>query len=165
MFVFAVRGATKVLPVLFRGSPASARIIPDEIGDFGLRGPRTAHWCIKFLQRQKMHPDDYHQCWASRLKLTAADWGVTAHGNALRAVCLAGCLDQLDIPNLCIIEHLLREAQLVEHHYNKNIERDAMVCPELTEWIGKQKVAKQARTPREEQTRKKAREEQMEPPI
>ncbi len=36
---------------------------------------------------------------------------------------MAGCADQLDLPNLACVEHLMREAQMVEYHY-KNLERD-----------------------------------------
>ena len=33
------------------------------------------------------------------------------------------CCDQLDLPNLSVIEHLLRHGQMVEYHY-KNVERE-----------------------------------------
>ena len=42
----------------------------------------------------------------------------------MHGVSLAGCADQLDLPNLAVIEQLMREAQLVEHHYH-GIARDA----------------------------------------
>ncbi len=76
---------------------------------------------------------------------------------------LAGCADQLDLPNIAGVEHLMREAQMVEYHC-KNLERDtdtkaqkskgglpveemdlflgagksffeAMICPELVEHV------------------------------
>ena len=93
------------------------------IDDFGVKGPRTALWCIRFLQRQQMHPDDYHARFRLRHKLTPGDWGVLQHGIALRAIALAGCQDQLDLPNLAVIESLVREAQMSEYYY-KQIERD-----------------------------------------
>ena len=93
---------------------------------------------------------------------------MTAHASALRAVALAGCCDQLDLPNLSMIEHLLRDGQMVEYRY-KNAEREkedklrrdkkvtgptideselflgvgksayeSMICPDLTDWIAKQ---------------------------
>ena len=51
------------------------------------------------------------------------DWGILQHGLALRCVALAGCVDQLDLPNLAVVEALLREAQMTEYHY-RQIERD-----------------------------------------
>ena len=121
-----------------------------------------------FLRRQQMHPEDYHRQWRTRHGLSGVDWGVTAHASALRAVALAGCCDQLDLPNLSVIEHLLRDGQMVEYHY-KNVEREkedklrrdkkvtgptideselflgvgksayeSMICPDLTDWIAKQ---------------------------
>jgi hypothetical protein len=42
---------------------------------------------------------------------------------ALRTLALAGCSDQLDLPNCSSMEHLFREAQMIEYHY-KTMERD-----------------------------------------
>ncbi len=135
--------------------------------DFAVTGPRTAEWCLRYLQRQQMHPDDYHIRWRQRHKLGPADWGVTAHQTGMRCLAIAGCSDQLDLPNLAVIEHILRECQMCEHHY-RQIEKDlddkqrrdkkvggmpmdeadlflgvsksmhdTMVCPELQEFIAK----------------------------
>lgn len=115
-----------------------------------------------------MHPEDYHRQWKTRHKLSDVSWGVSVHGMSLRTVALAGCNDQLDVPNSCALEHVLREAQLMEYWYH-NQERDneertrkqskaggpvadeidlflgslkgsnqSMICPEHTEWIGRQ---------------------------
>ena len=89
------------------------------------------------------------------------------HQVALRTVALAGCSDQLDLPNLSAVEHLLREAQMVEHHYHilgraadeklhaqakkqrlplhevdlfmgaGRSSHESMVCPELVEHVAK----------------------------
>ena len=166
----------RVLPVFTRGDGERVRTwesVCDEVAmvefiSFGVNGPRTAMWCVRFLRRQQMHPEDYHRQWRSRHGLSGVDWGVTAHASALRAVALAGCCDQLDLPNLSVIEHLLRDGQMVEYHY-KNVEREkedklrrdkkvtgptideselflgvgksayeSMICPDLTDWIAKQ---------------------------
>lgn len=139
-----------------------------ELDTFGVRGPRTAGWCMRFLARQHTHPDDYHRNWKSRHKLAEVDWGVAIHALVMRGVSLALCNDQVDGMNMTVIEHLFREAQLVEYHYHMQ-EKDeeekkkkdkkhggptaeesdlfrgslksgfaAMVCPELTEYIAKQ---------------------------
>ena len=81
-------------------------------------------WCVRFLQRQSMHPDDYHMKWRLRHKLHPADWGVVQHQMALKSIALAGCNDQLDLPNCAFAEHLLREAQMIEYYYRTQ-EREA----------------------------------------
>ena len=129
-----VRGGSdaRVLPVFYRAGDgkrertwehAAGAFVETELPDFGVQGPRTASWCVRFLQRQQQHPDDYHRAWMLRNKLNPSDWGVEAHRIALRAMSLGSCADQLDMTNLALGEHLLREAQLVEFHY-RNIERD-----------------------------------------
>mmetsp|Transcript_26387 Transcript_26387/g.57288 ORF Transcript_26387/g.57288 Transcript_26387/m.57288 type:complete len:387 (+) Transcript_26387:759-1919(+) len=163
----------RVLPVFYRSGDGRRErtwenvcntVNGVDLDDFAITGPRTASWCIRFLQRQQQHPDDYHQSWRHRHKLNLTDWGVVQHQVALRTVALAGCSDQLDLTNLAAVEHLLREAQMVEYHY-KNLERDvdvkgkgkqglpneemdlflgagksshdAMVCPELMDHVAK----------------------------
>ena len=125
-------GDARVLPVYYRAGDnkrerswehALSAFGEAPLPDFGVQGPRTAGWCLRFLRRQQQHPDDYHRAWMNRNKLSPHDWGVDAHRIALRAVALGGCSDQVDLTNLALAEHLLREAQLVEHHY-RNIERD-----------------------------------------
>ena len=95
-----------------------------ELPHFGIDGPRTVAWCLAFLRRQQMHPDDYHLRWRQRHRLQVVDWGVNQHQVALRTLALAGCGDQLDLPNLCCMEHLAREAQMVEYYYRTQ-EREA----------------------------------------
>lgn len=144
------------------------KVRQEELEDFGVRGPRTAFWCLQWLARQQMHPEGYHRHWKTRHKISTADWGVSVHGMALRAVELAGCTDALDVPNIYAMEHVRREAQIVEYWYH-NQERDneerarkqsktggpgaddidlfrgslkgsnrSMNCPDLAEWIVRQ---------------------------
>ena len=82
-----------------------------------------------------MHPDDYHSRFKIRHKLTASDWGVLQHSLALRCVALAGCIDQLDLPNLAIVEVLFREAQMAEYYY-RMIERDDLEKSRLAKMAG-----------------------------
>ena len=125
-------GDARVLPVYTRASDGKrertwesvcAEVRKAELPHFAVDGPRTVTWCIAYLRRQQMHPEDYHIRWRQRHRLNIHDWGVVQHQLALRTVSIAGCADQLDLPNLAAIEHLMREAQLVEHHY-RNQERD-----------------------------------------
>ena len=89
------------------------------VDSFGVAPPRAAEWCIRFLQRQQVHPDDYHGAWRTRHKLAGNGYGVQTHAQALRCIAVAGCLDQLDLPNLAVIEHLFRQVQLVEYYYRE----------------------------------------------
>ena len=94
----------RMLPVFTRGDGERVRtwesvcdeVAMVELASFGVNGPRTAMWCVRFLRRQQMHPEDYHRQWRNRHGPSGVDWGVTAHASALRAVALAGCCDQLD---------------------------------------------------------------------
>jgi hypothetical protein len=72
------------------------------------------------LARQQQHPDDRRQTRRLRHKLTSLDWGRAQHQTALRTIALTGCMDQLDLPNLSSVEHLLRETQMVEFRYNNS---------------------------------------------
>ena len=55
-----------------------------ELPNFGIDGPRTVAWCLSFLRRQQMHPDDYHLRWRQRHRLQVVDWSVNQHQVALR---------------------------------------------------------------------------------
>lgn len=122
----------RVLPVYFRAGDGKRErtwqsvcetVQSAVIDDFPLRGPRTAMWCLRYLARQQMHPDDYHLRVKQRFKLHVSDWGVSQHQLAMTAVAIACCSDQVDLPNVGTIQHLLREAQMVEYHY-RGVERD-----------------------------------------
>ena len=49
--------------------------------------------------------------------------GIPQHALAMKAVSVAGCIDQVDLTKLAAVEVLLREAQMVEYHY-QNVEKD-----------------------------------------
>jgi hypothetical protein len=78
-----------------------------------------------------MHPDDHNVRWRERHKLTAAEWGVASRQTTVRSIALGGCSDQLDRVNLAMVEHLLREAQMIEHHTHQ-LEKDAETRPVAT---------------------------------
>ena len=126
-------GDARVLPVYFRPGDGNRErpwvdfcgaVSESAMSDFGVSGPRSALWCICFLQRQQMHPEDYHRHFRTRHKVSNTDWGIPQHSLAMRALAVGGCSDQLDIVNNVSFELLLREAQMVEFHY-QTLERDA----------------------------------------
>eukprot|EP00971_Amphidinium_carterae_P027702 545958-Amphidinium_carterae.1 len=98
----------------------------------GLSGPRTAEWCVRFLQRQQLHPSDWHTAWQTRLKLHPTDWGVAVHELCLKAIALAGCVDQLDLPNVSTVEHLFRQVQMVEYYTTRSSRRRPRTKPSRT---------------------------------
>lgn len=134
----------RIMPVITRADDEARErswtsvcscVTAEVIKGFGVRGPRTSMWCVRFLERQQMHPDDYHSRFKIRHKLTVSDWGVLQHSLALRCVALAGCIDQLDLPNLAIVEVLFREAQIAEYYY-RQIERDDLEKSRLSKKAG-----------------------------
>eukprot|EP00971_Amphidinium_carterae_P349223 6490908-Amphidinium_carterae.2 len=94
-------------------------IQPSRLSHLGLSGPRTSEWCLRFLQRQQLPPEEYHLSWRTRHRLSPHYYGVEAHQLALKAINLAGTVDQLDLPNLSIIESLFRQVQMIEHYYRE----------------------------------------------
>eukprot|EP00971_Amphidinium_carterae_P138366 2741696-Amphidinium_carterae.1 len=117
----------RILPVQYnkRGERERAwpsvldSIQPSRLTHLGLSGPRTSEWCLRFLHRQQLPPEEYHLSWRTRHRLAPHDYGVEAHQLALKAINLAGTVDQLDLPNLSVVESLFRQIQMVEHYYRE----------------------------------------------
>ena len=119
----------------------------------------------------------------SNARLSATDFGVQEHEHGTRSFQFFGEYDQCDLPNLMGLEVIIRRCQVIEYHYEKKraasaakgsgnqqgLTRDeasyfskvhrmageAMICPELVEWVGKElgrdvEVQKQMRKAREE---------------
>ena len=59
--------------------------------DFAAPGPRTASWCVNFLNRSRGGPRDHHRWWRSNLKLEDKDHGQEEHDLAMLALELAAC--------------------------------------------------------------------------
>ena len=87
--------------------------------DWPIPGPRTASWCVSFLNRRGGGPTDHHKWWKSTNKLFADMWGVSEHECILKAVEHAACYDYVDILNMAGFEHALRRAQLIEYTYSE----------------------------------------------
>jgi len=148
--------------------------------DWPVPGPRTVMWCLTFLVRRG-GPQAHHQWWVSINKLQLGDAGVSEHENCMKAVEDGVQYDQCDATNLAVYEHVLRKAQLWEFYHKEKTrselaaqkssvidleeqqifmgsagaEGSLMICPTLTEWVGKElekiaNVDKQSRKAREE---------------
>ena len=83
--------------------------------DWPLKGPRTAEWCLGFLNKQPGGAPDHHALWRRTTGLGIHDYGVQEHEQILEAVGHAVAYDQLDITNSAAFEILLRRAQTIEY--------------------------------------------------
>ncbi|CAK0874607.1 unnamed protein product, partial [Prorocentrum cordatum] len=93
-------------------------------GDFGsdwaLRGPRTAAWCMRYLQREALRIEGHHEHFRQVCKLGASDWGVQEHFQLSQQIKAATCQDQLDGTNLISIEMKFRRLRTIEFaHWGK----------------------------------------------
>jgi len=86
--------------------------------DWPIPGPRTAKWCVDFINRRGGGAIDHHRFWVSSNQLYPDMWGVQEHEAALKIMDLAGTYDGFDIPNSAGLEHLMRRAQLIEFTYS-----------------------------------------------
>ena len=88
--------------------------------DWPIEGPRSALWCIRFLDdsgRGGLEP--YHKWWRTTCKLSLADWGVANHMQMMRFLSLAGVYDHLGLSNLAVIEAIAMRAELIEYQYRE----------------------------------------------
>jgi hypothetical protein len=85
--------------------------------DWPLKGPRTASWCIDYLNKQPGGPQDHHQLWKTQSKIQNSDWGISEHDTLMQILQHASSYDQLDVCNLASFEVLLRRAQTIEYCY------------------------------------------------
>ena len=89
----------------------------ETIIDFGISGPRSANWCIKFIDRRGGGAGDHHRFFKSIYRLQKGDWGVDTHELIMRSLEHLGCFDGADLSNLLGVEDLFRQAQLIEYVY------------------------------------------------
>jgi hypothetical protein len=103
----------------------AAHCLPLDMEEWPVEGPRSAAWVIRFLAKaSKAGPSAYHK-WSQMIaKLSAADWGVSEHGQICRYLQLGGCFDQADLTNLAMVEAMCRRLQLIEYQYRDRM-RDA----------------------------------------
>lgn len=107
---------------------------------------------------------EHHRWWMASLKLGQADFGVQEHEHGMRAFKIFGEYDQVDAPNLVVIEVILRRCQLIDSHYEKKsraqtnkdstpgltsdeaayfsgshrLTGEIMVSPDLTAWVSQE---------------------------
>lgn len=96
----------------------SKEINEEKFDDWGLPGPRTSSWCIRFLNRRNGGPSDHHRWWVSNLGLKPDGWGVAEHDTLMKVVDRLGRFDGLDISNLMGAEVAFRRLQLIEYVYS-----------------------------------------------
>ena len=89
--------------------------------DWPISGPRTAAWVVNFFTRRGTGPEDHHRWWVTTCRLNNADWGVSEHSQCCRYLEMAGGWDQLDMPNVSIIELVARRLQTIEFQYCERV--------------------------------------------
>ena len=89
----------------------------DAYPDWPVPGPRTVKWCCMHINRRGGGPQDHHRSFRQAYGLQTGDWGVDAHGVALRSLEEGGLFDGLELCNLASLEVTMRHAQLVEYVY------------------------------------------------
>ena len=91
----------------------------EDLKDWTVPGPRTASWCVKYLNRKSGGPPDHHKWWVSTNGLQADSWGVAEHENLMKIVDRLGRFDGLDLANLAGVELLFRRLQLIEYFWSE----------------------------------------------
>ena len=86
--------------------------------DFGTdwpgTGPRTALWCIEFIDHEGLGIEGHHERFRSVCRLQASDWGVQEHFQVCSQLKQALLVDQLDGSNLVSVEAQFRRLQTIE---------------------------------------------------
>ena len=89
--------------------------------DWPISGPRTAAWVVNCFTRRGTGPEDHHRWWVTTCRLNNADWGVSEHSQCCRYLEMVGGWDQLDMPNVSIIELVARRLQTIEFQYRERV--------------------------------------------
>ena len=95
----------------------------DEVAtdEWPVTGPRTVSWVTAFFVRRATGPEDHHRWWRTTCRLNNSDWGVSEHGQCCRYLEVAGCFDQLDLPNVAVLELVARRLQTIEFQYRERV--------------------------------------------
>ena len=91
--------------------------------EWPVSGPRTTSWVVQFFVRRATGPEDHHRWWMTTCRLNNSDWGVAEHGQCCRYLEVAGGFDQLDLPNIAIVELVARRLQTIEFQYRERTRR------------------------------------------
>lgn len=90
----------------------------DKRDEWPLRGPRTAAWVCKFMEKQHRTPTNHHHhVWRATCKLSAGDAGVAQHECLCRALEGGARFDQLTLYNSVIVETTVRQVQRMEEKH------------------------------------------------
>jgi hypothetical protein len=92
----------------------------EDFEDFPLKGPRTASWCLRFLQRRHA-PVDHHMSFKINARCKSDAWGMQEHEQLLKMVELAGSYDQVDLSNMAWAELCFRRIQTIEWVYHERL--------------------------------------------
>ena len=96
----------------------SKDIREEKFEDWSVPGPRTAEWCIRFLNRRNGGPMDHHRWWMQAHGLKADSWGVSEHETLMKIIDKLGRYDGLDLANVAGAEVAFRRLQLIEFMYS-----------------------------------------------
>jgi len=91
----------------------------EKIEDWGVPGPRTSSWCLKFINRRNGGPSDHHRWWVQNNGLQQDSWGVQEHDNLSKIIDRLGRYDGLDLANIAGAELIFRRLQLIEYFYSE----------------------------------------------
>ncbi|CAK0844143.1 unnamed protein product [Prorocentrum cordatum] len=164
----AVAADARVMPVMRTGarrevtwSVMAARVREEDFGrDWLVTGPRTAFWCIEFINNEGMGID-----------LEPTQWGVQEHFQCTQYIRLLLLSDQCDGTNMQAFEAIFRRMQTEREGANQSgklsieeqthfagstrISSSLTVCPDMLEFVRKEvereaALAKNLRKAREE---------------
>ena len=117
----------RLLGISFQGVARSERqwrdlsreIRQEEFSDWVVPGPRTATWCVQFINRKNGGPTDHHKWWSQAHGLKPDSWGMAEHDNLSNFLDRLGRYDGLDLSNLAGAELIFRRLQLIEYLYSE----------------------------------------------
>ena len=96
----------------------SKEVTEEPFQDWSVPGPRTAQWCVRFLNRRNGGPAEHHRWWVHNHSLKPDNWGVTEHDTLMKIMDKLGRFDGLDLSNLAGAEIGFRRLQLIEYAYS-----------------------------------------------
>ena len=94
----------------------------DAFDDWPITGPRTLAWVMQFVLENGGSFLGRHTKWRADCRLQATDPGVIAHEKVCRALQVGLAYDQLNGPNIAMMELLARDLQVQEERYRDRLE-------------------------------------------
>ena len=93
---------------------AVTHMFETEMVDFAVQGPRTTLWRLRAVARSGGGPISRHFRWVREAEIPAGDRSIYEHAVYSRALEHRACFDGLNLPNLALVETLVRRLQLIE---------------------------------------------------